>query len=268
MQSTKSKNELYLEALNNYYQLQNNYNKKYDTKKSKILLNEGLTLREKKREIEKLKRNCINCNQSGGTIFKYENGNLIALCGNTTTPCNLNISIQKNKVVNIKSLINDLENEIEKVKSNIIKVKLDFLFNYNNQEKSLQLFNKYKEDLENLNINYNNLFIQFNEIINNDERNLKIKENFLSKHELIDKLEILNMEFNSTKNSGYIKDMVELYINELNKITITLMNYKYELNLVQLTDDKNRIFELTQKKFIEKNFEIVVEEHKINSFKK
>lgn len=268
MQSSKSKNELYLEALNNYYQLQDNYNKKYNAKKSKILLDNNLTLREKKKEVEKLKKNCINCNQSGGTIFKYENGNLIALCGNTTTPCKLNISIEKNKVVNIKSLIIDLENEIEKVKVDIIKVKLNFLFNYNNQEKSLELFNKYRKNLENLNTNYNNLFIKFNEIINNDERNLKIKENFLLKHELIDRVEILNNEFNSTNNSGYIKDIVELYINELNKITIKLMDYKYELNLVQEIDDKKKIFELTQEKFIENSFEIIIKEHKINSFKK
>ena len=268
MQSSKSKNELYLEALNNYYQLQDNYNKKYNAKKSKILLDDQLTLREKKKEVEKLKRNCINCNQIGGTIFKYENGNLIALCGNTTTPCKLNISIEKNKVVNIKSLIIDLENEIEKVKVDIIKVKLNFLFNYNNQEKSLQLFNKYRENLENLNTNYNNLFIKFNEIINNDERNLKIKENFLLKHELIDRVEILNNEFNSTNNPGYIKDIVELYINELNKITIKLMDYKYELNLVQEIDNKKKIFELTQEKFIENSFEIIIKEHKINSFKK
>lgn len=268
MQSSKSKNELYLEALNNYYQLQNNYNKKYNSKKNNILSNDNLTLKEKKKEVEKLKRKCINCNQSGGTIFKYDNGNLIALCGNTTTPCNLNISIQKNKVINIKLLINNLENEIEKVKVNIIKVKLDFLFNYNNQEKSLQLFNKYREDLENLNTNYNNLFIKFNEIINNDDRNLKIKENYLLKHELMNRLEILNTEFNSTKNPNLIKNMVELYISELDKINIELMNYKYELNLVQETDDKNRIFELTQKKITESSFEIIVEEHKIHSFKK
>ena len=258
MQTEKSKNELYLEALNNYYQLQNNYNKKYNAKKSKILLDNNLTIKEKKKEVEKLKRNCINCNQSGGTIFKYENGNLIALCGNTTTPCNLNISIEKNKVVNIKSLIVDLENEIENVKVDIIKVKLNFLFNYNNQEKSLQLFNKYRADLENLNTNYNNLFIKFNDIINNEERNLKIKENFLLKHELIDKLEILNIEFNKSNNPGYIKDIVELYINELDKINNELMKYKYELNLVQEIDNKKKIFELTQKKFIENSFEIII----------
>lgn len=268
MQSSKSKNEIYLEALNNYYQLQNNYNKKYNSKKSKILLNNDLTLKEKKKEVEKLKRNCINCNQSGGTIFKYENGNLIALCGNTTTPCNLNITIEKNKVVNIKSLIIDLENEIEKVKLDIIKVKLNFLFNYTNQEKSLQLFNKFRENLENLNTNYNNLFIKFNEITNNDERNLKIKENFLLKHELINKVEILNNEFNSTNNPVYIKDIVELYINELNKITTGLMKYKYELNLVETIDYKNNIFKLTQEKIIEDSFEIIIKEHKINSFKK
>lgn len=266
MQLDNSRDQEYLEALNNYYKLQNDYNKKYNTKKSKILLNEKLTLREKKREIEKLKKNCINCNQSGGTIFKYENGNLIAICGNVSTPCNLNISIQKNKVVNIKLLITNLEKEIEIFKINIIKVKLDFLFNYNNQENSLELFNKYRKKLEELNIEYNNLFIKYNEIINNEERNLKIEENYLLKHELIDKITILNNEYNSTNNLNFIKDMIDLYINDLSKITDKLMNYKYQLNLIERTKDNT--FKLTQERFKEKDFEIVIKEHKINSFKK
>ena len=46
------------------------------------------------------------------------------------------------------------------------------------------------------------------------------------------------------------------------------MNYKYELNLVQEIDDKKKIFTLTQEKFIENSFEIIIKEHKINSFKK
>lgn len=271
MSSVKDSEDTYNQALNSYYKLKGDYEKKYNTKKKTIINNSDLTLKEKIKEINNIKKKCINCGRNGGSIFKYQDGNLIALCGDKNKPCNLNISIKKNKVLNIKSFLSDLEVEIEKMKLNIIKVKLDFLFNYNNQEMSLQLFQKYKEELQNLNSNYNDLFIKYMEIVNNEERKNKINENILMQNELINKVKLLNKEFNKNGSAFLITEIVELYINELLKLNLVLINLKYEYNDVEVIDvskDKNDIYKLFQEKNKIKDFEFTIEKSKVNSFKK
>ena len=271
MASEKDFDTTYNDALNNYYKLKNEYEKKYNAKKSKILNNDLLTLKDKKREINNLKKKCINCGRDGGSIFKYEDGNLIALCGDKSKPCNLNISIKKSKVVNIKKFLYELELKIEELKVNIIKVKLDFLFNFNNQEISLQLFQKYKEDLENINVNYNDLFIKFMDIINNEERKNKINDNLLIQNELVNKIKLLNKEYKKTESIFLINEIVELYINELNKLNEVLINLKYQYNnveLLEITNKKEYIYKLYQEHNKIEDFEIVIEKPKVNSYKK
>tara|TARA_R110002072_G_scaffold76776_2_gene179800 strand:- start:13360 stop:14181 length:822 start_codon:yes stop_codon:yes gene_type:complete len=261
----------YNDALNNYYKLKNEYEKKYNAKKSKILNNNVLSIKEKKKEINSFKKKCVNCQRDGGTIFKYQDKNLIALCGVTNNPCNLNISIKKSKVINIKSLLDSLELTIENTKVDIIKVKLNFLFNYNNQEISLQLFQKYKEELENINVQYNDIFIKYMDIINNEERKSKVNENLLMQNKIIEKIKLLNKEFNNTKSFFLISDIVEIYINELTKLNDILINLKYEYNSVESINSEIKNIE-NYKLFQEKNkftdFEIILEKSKINSYKK
>ena len=188
---SENNNVTYYEALNNYYKLKNDYEKKYYTKKFKIINNDLLTIKDKKKEISNINQKCINCNKDGGTIFKYENKNLIALCGNKTSPCNLNISLSKDKILDIRNLLSDFDNKIDKLKTNIIKVKLDFLFNYNNQQLSLELFNKFKKELEEINLKYSELILNYNNITNNLDLKDNINNNLLSQYELFERIKII-----------------------------------------------------------------------------
>ena len=261
----------YIDALNNYYKLKNEYEKKHNAKKSKILSNTLLTSKDKKKEIDSLKKKCINCQRDGGSIFKYQDGNLIALCGILNNPCNLNISIKKSKVTNIKNLLEVLESTIETTKINIIKVKLDFLFNYNNQEISLQLFQKYKEQLENINVKFNDIFIKYMDITNNEDRKNKINENLIMQNNIIEKIKLLNKEFNKTNSAFLISDITEIYINELSKINDIIINQKYKYNNVELfdtTSKKEDNYKLFQEKNKITDFEIILENPNVNSYKK
>ena len=261
----------YIDALNNYYKLKNEYEKKYNAKKSKILNNNLLTIKDKKKEINNLKKKCVNCERDGGTIFKYQDNNLIAMCGVLNKPCNLNISIKKSKVTNIKNLLDLLESTIENTKINIIKVKLDFLFNYNNQETSLQLFQKYKEELENINVQFNDIFIKYMDITKNEERKNKLTENLIMQNNIIEKIKLLNKEFNKTNSAFLISDITEIYINELSKLNDIIINEKYKYNNVELFDTtakKEDSYKLFQEKNKINEFEIILENPNVNSYKK
>ena len=258
----------YDEALNNYYKLKNDYEKKYYTKKIKIINNNLLNIKDKKKEISNIKQKCINCNKDGGTIFKYENKKLIALCGNKTTPCNLNISLLKDKVLDIRELLYDLDNKINELKTNIIKVKLDFLFNYNNQQLSLELFNKFKKELEDINIKYSDLLLNYNNIINNSDLKEDINNNLILQHELLQKIKIIDNEYNTTKSIYYINDLVEIYINEFIKINNKLLNLKYKYNNIEKLDSLTNIYKLNQYKNKFDEFEIIIDSAKVDSYKK
>ena len=50
---------------------------------------------------------CISSKQIGGTIFENKKDYFKVICGNTSTPCELNIDIKKFKITNIKDKINN-----------------------------------------------------------------------------------------------------------------------------------------------------------------
>ena len=88
-------NEL-IEAMNDYYKLKHQYNNTVVSEKNKILKNDTLSSKDKRRRFKQLVYKCINCKQNGGTIFTNTNGFLKAVCG-SDTPCKLNIEIMKGK---------------------------------------------------------------------------------------------------------------------------------------------------------------------------
>ena len=92
-----------IEAINKYYQLKGQYDEIKRRKKQKIINNDSLSKREKKRLWDSEKIKCINCKKPVGTFFSVKNRRLLAQCGATFSknrsdpnikPCKLNIDIQ------------------------------------------------------------------------------------------------------------------------------------------------------------------------------
>ena len=84
----------YLEQLKTYYNLKNRYTSRNQTFINK-LINSNDSIESKKKLYSKNKLKCINCAKTGGTIFFENNKILRATCGNTSSPCNLNLEIVK-----------------------------------------------------------------------------------------------------------------------------------------------------------------------------
>ena len=86
------------EAIAYYYKLKGDYDKKYAHAKHTIFQSRNdISDKKRKAKIKKIKRKCVKCKQSGGTIFSNSNGILIARCGNKENPCSLDIQIKKPK---------------------------------------------------------------------------------------------------------------------------------------------------------------------------
>ena len=115
---------------------------------NKIKSSSDLTTKEKQEKFSELKKRCISCGKSGGTIFRQEGINLIAKCGHIDAPCNLNIHLQRAKYMPMNNAISILNTEINNKKTAIIQTKLNFLFGFTPESKTVTTFNQLKSELQ------------------------------------------------------------------------------------------------------------------------
>ena len=132
------KKELYTEdvlnAMNKYYKLKSDYEKKYKKTVKNIANNDLTSLAKKRRLISSIKPKCVKCKRDVGTIFSNKDRVLTAKCGDTITPCGLDIQIHRGSVMSESKAADYWQNEIENEKLNIIQTKLDFLFGFVSEE--------------------------------------------------------------------------------------------------------------------------------------
>ena len=80
-----------------FYKLKHKYEESIRKQKKSIIANNKYTLKDKKKRISKIIPRCIECNKPGGTDFIITSCMLKAVCKHTT-PCSLNINIQKKNI--------------------------------------------------------------------------------------------------------------------------------------------------------------------------
>ena len=239
--------------LNDFYKLKNNYENEILKEKKKIIKNQELSWKEKRNEFKSFKPKCINCKRPVGTIFsiKYntevEFRELKAICGSRTDPCNLNININPGVTYNIMDHIKELENDNNEYKNNIIDDKNKLLFGYISSEKAINNFDNLKDAISDinylLNINYETLL---NVTDNTNTNNLiaKLQE---ETYIIINDIKQTIKEYNLTNDVQFVRDGVEMYINQLQPKLKELMSTKYKNNLVEYDEQENEYILIQQK---------------------
>jgi len=245
-----------IEYFNEYYKLKNTYETTLNKEKQKIIKNKTLSWREKRNEYKKLKPKCINCKRPVGTIFSIKrtsNENedfreLRAICGSLTEPCNLNININSGVTYNLLDHIKELEKDNIEYKNDIIEDKNKLLFGYITTETAINRFDNLKDSINDinflLNLNYETLFQltdnkQMNETIN------KLQEDIFI---LIQDIKESIKNYDSTNDVQYVRDCVEIYINQLQPKLNEVMRLKYRNNFVEYDDSEN-VYKLKQQKY-------------------
>jgi hypothetical protein len=212
-EETTSKN--YLDSLNEYFKLKQDYETKKKDMMKKAFKNEPSRKMGKLAALS-VKPPCINCKRPVGTIFSNrENDTYTAICGDKGNPCNLNIKIYNGKTINLPYILNIYKEEIEDIKDTIISQKLDTLFSYVTEEKSVQLF---KKELETYNSNskiFKNLLDKYNELYENKDKKEMIQKKSETIYLLIEKINDLLKEYEKTNNKSILKLAINMQINEL-----------------------------------------------------
>lgn len=186
------KNEL-LNIINEYYQLKAKYQSKINEEKNRIRKNMD-SRNDKMVEYRKYRFKCINCGKEGKMNFERMKNQLKVVCPNEENPCDLKINVKCDLVNNFQEYNNYLIENLEEIKEDIIKKKLDLLYNLENEDVVLQEFERLKTELN----EFKKKQIENNELY---ENNLKFNK--------------LNIETNE-KESVYIYDEVERLEKQLN----------------------------------------------------
>ena len=234
--------ESYYKDLQNYYKLKNNYQALKQKKINELMGSYGKDSDVKKKNFAKFRSKCINCKQDGGTLFTETSDLLRATCGNSVQPCKLDLAIKRKKFVHITEKMGYVKQDLEKYKKNIITTKLDFLFNYIEEEKAIEIFELLKQQLNNSQENYLNLLTLYNSIIHNEELKTLIQEKIVD-FENNKKLHSEALElYKSTGQVMYLKNAMEIYKTKLSLLGNEIMKLKYKSSYVENNEQDEYIF--------------------------
>jgi len=235
-----------INVVNEFYRLKGDYEKTLYDEKINIINNKTLSKEDKFKKYKLFKPKCINCKQPVGTIFTISNKKLITKCGATKslyqknfTPCNLDIQIEKGNVEILTNIINEFYKEKEEDKNDIIKIKLDYFFNFETEDTTIKKFKDFKKNyLENMET-YTDYLDEFNDAVNSEENKTEIKKTLLDIAESKQQIkEYINMYKEEEKNE-YIKEAVDEYVNVLQKLINKYNNLKYKYYTIESQPKKN-----------------------------
>jgi hypothetical protein len=245
-----------VDALNEYYNLKEKYEKTYYNKFINPLVKSNtLSKREKRVEFAKLpKPECINCKRNVGTLFsmKFNQDEFVKMfsikCGDIKEPCPLNISFNYAERQTYDFNIEVNQKSLNKVKKEIIIEKNNTMFNYVNENEALETFNKLTEEMKNISemLGY---AIEKNILKNNNPDKLELlkkKQEELYKIYLTHLKTLLN-EYNKSNKDEILIDAVKYYNIEMTPLLREIMNLKYEINMIEYDDDKNMYYLIQQK---------------------
>ena len=249
----EEEHKLFSQSLNTFYKLKREYEVENSKQKRNIMKKEDLSWKEKRTEYKKLKRKCINCKRPVGTIFSNlynpeENGRkLMAVCGDHSNPCPFNIVINLGETSTFPQEIQDLEEDIQDLKSKIINDKNDQIFGYISSKEAVEKFDDIKENLNITISSYEASIAAFLEVTDSPVINEAIKKLQIEMYSIIHKIKELVKQFEGSRNISFIKDVVELYVNQLSPCLNKLNHLQYAYCAVEYESDDDT-FHLIQKK--------------------
>ena len=205
--------EEYLIAFNNFLKEKRKQDKKILDYKRR--LDPGLSKEEKKEKIRNFRPQCCKCKKRVGNIFINKGGILEIKCGSSDDPCDIKFRVEKPKIINLKQEIETLSALINKVKENIIKSKLDFLFKLKTEEVVTEDFNSLKEEYNNLNAKLISYQIQLEDQNNTEERDEQLEIENIKLQEMIKLYSDNIKEYKSSESKDSLTSAIETYINEI-----------------------------------------------------
>jgi len=238
------------EAFDKYYQLKADYEESIKKAIRKIKGAEKMPKQERIKKTRQYMPKCVSCDRNGGTHFDRSMDKVLtARCAVKSNPCELHIEIKLGDDMEPRETIDYFEQYIAKIKDNIIRLKLDTLFNYVSENESVDKFTKLSGNLNNpaLTKQLSEYKHFFENQMNNPETNQTIRTITERIYErLADIHQILNEYRQNSENKRLMKDIGRI-LAEIDMDTKTLRRLKYPI--MEMIEDRDGYQVLKQKSY-------------------
>jgi len=218
----------YIESLSVYYRAKKEYEDRL-LKKRRTAYQKAPTKKMGRKAAMAVKPTCIYCNRPVGTRFYTDSTGHYAGCGGKVTPCGLNVKLVRG-AFNIKEqMLYIFKEDVDKEKENIIKHKLDTLFNYYSDEAAVK---KFKELMENYNVTsgvYEDYLKYYEELYFSPQKKESIHKKVNKINEILEEVRIMVKDYAENENPAVLKTAMELYVHDLQPEVENLRRMKYDI---------------------------------------
>jgi hypothetical protein len=229
------------ESLDTYFELKKMYERTaYKIKKETF--DRAPSKKAARELLKQVKPKCVNCKRPVGSIFMTDKRTYIAKCGDTKSPCNFNIKLYAGSYGSLVYLLEAFHTYTEDGKDTIMKQKLDTLFNYVSESRSIQLFKKHYEEYTETATFLKQLTDEYNDLYHNEERALKIEKKMGDIFKVQERVNELFNKYKENENPQILQDAMTIYKDELRPEIANLRLLQYSLcEMIDEYSDKKLI---------------------------
>ena len=240
--NTDDQKTKYLEGLDKYYEMKDQYETSINNEKKKIIAIPNLSWKEKRLRYGELRPKCINCGRPVGSIFTCKENDdferiLSAVCGDKENPCPFNIKINLAETNDLRDLIKEEEENLMEYKKSIILDKNDFLFGYISSELAVIKFEEIKEKVITTTENAQYFLTLFNVTTDSSKKKETLNKIQTEIYTNIENIKKMMSDYEKTNNRQFVIDAVDVYVNDMIPRLKKLMNIKYAKSFVDYEDD-------------------------------
>lgn len=253
------------DATQGYYSMKEKYNSALEKRRQRLMNDpvinwKSLSAQQKAKRLAIIKPACIVCKQEGGSIFTEADGKLKAICGNISQPCGFHIEVFRGKYISLETLMNESLEEVRATKDEIIRMKLDLLFKFINEDELVEQFDAVQHKLQEQLKMYAEFRTYYLSVTENDDirKDTDILTRVIS--EKVAQIKEYMTEFKESewKNRSIIDDILVLYQQDIEPAYLKLRETKYIYSQVETSENadgaliqmyNDREFYLTQKKY-------------------
>ena len=253
------------DAIHGYYSMKEKYNSALEKRRQRLINDPvinwtSLSAQQKAKRLAMIKPSCIVCKQEGGSIFTETDGKLKAICGNISQPCGFHIEVTRGKYASLETLMNESLEEVRTTKDEIIRMKLDLLFRFINEDELLEQFDAIQHKLQEQLKMYAEFRSYYLSVTDNDDIRQDTETHSRVISEKIARIKEYMTEFRDSewKNRSIIDDILVLYQQDIEPAYMKLRETKYVYSQVETTENANGAlvemynngeFNLSQKKY-------------------
>lgn len=225
-------------ALKKYFELKSNYEKEI-LKKKRDIFKIYKNKKERMLRIHNLKPRCISCKRNVGTVFEKIGSVYKASCNDATDPCKLNIEINAGYHLNVINQIGNLKTSMSDAKDQMMKYKMDSLFDYMSDDAITKLYEKLNEEFEINRYTFKELTDLYNESYFNEKTEAIIENTNNDLFEYNEELQNYLKKFEVDKSRESLTEAMRIYINQVLPLHQKIYNLKYKV--IELIEENNKM---------------------------